>query len=79
MRRERTLPFPSSSNLSSFLGETSRGLAYGKSVQTAFDLGLNELQLMTSASTNCSSLMDDAGVPVLLTREGVDALTVTLL
>ena len=71
MRRERTLPFPSSSNLSSFLGETSRGLAYGKSVQTAFDLGLNELQLM--------GLMDDAGVPVLLTREGVDALTVTLL
>ena len=48
-----------------------RGLAYGKSVQTAFDLGLNELQLM--------GLMDDAGVPVLLTREGVDALTVTLL
>ena len=48
-----------------------RGLAYGKSVQTAFDLGLNELQLM--------GLMDDEAVPVLLIREGVDASAVTLL
>ena len=48
-----------------------RGLAYGKSVQTAFGLGLNELRLM--------ELMDDEGVPVLLTREGVDASAVTLM
>ena len=48
-----------------------RGLAYGKSVQTAFDLGLNELQLM--------ELTDDEDVPVLLTREGVDASAVTLM
>ncbi len=48
-----------------------RGLAYGKSVQTAFDLGLNELQL--------KGLMDDEAAPVLLIREGVDASAVTLL
>ena len=48
-----------------------RGLAYGKSVQTAFDLGLNELQL--------KGLMDDEAVPVLLIREGVDASAATLL
>ena len=48
-----------------------RGLGYGKSVQTAFDLGRNELQL--------KGLMDDEAVPVLLIREGVDASAVTLL
>ncbi len=48
-----------------------RGLAYGKSVQTAFDLGLNELQLM--------GLKEDEDVPVLLIRKGVDASAVTLL
>ena len=48
-----------------------RGLAYGKSVQTAFDLGRNELQL--------KGLMDDAAVPVLLIRKGINASAVTLL
>ena len=48
-----------------------RGLAYGKSVQTAFDLGLNQLQLM--------GLKEDEDVPVLLIREGVDATAATLL
>jgi|GEM_PF-6332943 len=42
-----------------------RGLAFGKSVQTGFDLGLSELKLM--------GLKNDEEVPVLLTRDGVDA------
>ena len=54
-----------------FAAALYRGLAFGKSVQTAFDLGLNELQLM--------GLKDDEDVPVLLIREGVDASAVTLL
>ena len=48
-----------------------RGLAYGKSVQTAFELGLNQLQLM--------GLKEDEDVPVLLIREEVDASAATLL
>ena len=48
-----------------------RGLAYGKSVQTAFALGLNELQL--------EGLMGDVAVPELLVRDGVDASAVALL
>lgn len=48
-----------------------RGLAYGRSVQSAFDLGLNELQL--------EGLRDDESVPVLLIREGVNASDATLL
>lgn len=53
-----------------FAGAFYLGLAYGKSVQTAFDLGCNELRLM--------GLTEDEEVPVLLTREGVDASTVML-
>ncbi|PIE21830.1 MAG: hypothetical protein CSA62_15505 [Planctomycetota bacterium] len=41
-----------------------RGLAFGKSVQSAFDLGLNELQL--------NGFVDDEAVPVLLVRSGAD-------
>ena len=48
-----------------------RGLAYGRSVRSAFDLGLNELQL--------EGLRDDESVPVLLVREGVNASETTLL
>ena len=48
-----------------------RGLAYGRSVQSAFDLGLNELQL--------EGLRDDESVPVLVSREGVSASEATLL
>ena len=48
-----------------------QGLAYGKSVQTAFDLGLNELHLI--------GLKDDKDVPVLLVGKDVDATAVTLL
>ena len=53
-----------------FAAALYQGLAYGTSVQTAFDLGRNKLQLM--------GLTDDENVPVLLTREGVDASAVTL-
>lgn len=42
-----------------------RGLAFGKSVQKAFDLGLNELKIM--------NLKDDQDIPVLLVRDSVDA------
>ena len=48
-----------------------QGLAYRKSVQTAFELGCTELQLQ--------GLTDDEDVPVLLTRKGLDASAVTLL
>ena len=48
-----------------------RGLAYGQSVQTAFGLGRNELQL--------KGLMGDEAVPVLLIRKGINASAVTLL
>ena len=54
-----------------FAGALYQGLAFGTSVQTAFDLGRNELQLM--------GLTDNEDVPVLLTRQGVDASAVTLL
>ena len=54
-----------------FAGALYRGLAYGKSVQTSFDLGRNELHLL--------GLTDDKDVPVLLARGGVDASAVTLL
>ena len=54
-----------------FAAALYQGLAYGKSVQIAFDLGRNELQLL--------GLTDDEDVPVLLTREGLDASAVTLL
>ena len=47
-----------------------RGLAFGRSVQTAFDLGVNELKLR--------ALKDDEDVPLLLTRDGVDGASVTL-
>ena len=53
-----------------FAGAFYLGLAYGRSVQTAFDLGCNELQLM--------GLTEDEEAPVLLAREGVDASTLTL-
>ncbi|MEW8332956.1 MAG: CHAT domain-containing protein, partial [Candidatus Thiodiazotropha sp.] len=42
-----------------------RGLAFGRSVQTAFDLGINELRLM--------SFGDEDQIPKLLVRSGVDA------
>ena len=54
-----------------FAGAFYQGLGYGKSVQTAFDLGLNELRLMGFA--------EEEMVPVLRTREDIDASTVTLL
>ena len=54
-----------------FAAALYQGLAYGKSVQIAFDLGRNELQLL--------GLTNDEDVPVLLTREGLDASAVTLL
>ena len=41
-----------------------RGLAFGRSVRTAFDLGLNELKLM--------GLSEDKVIPQLLVRSGVD-------
>ena len=47
-----------------------RGLAFGRSVQTAFDLGVNELKLR--------ALKDDEDVPLLLTRDGVDSASVML-
>ena len=54
-----------------FAASFYRGLAYGRSVRSAFDLGLNELQL--------EGLRSDESVPVLLSREGVDASAATLL
>lgn len=42
-----------------------RGLAFGRSVQTAFDLGINELRLV--------GLGDEDDIPKLLVRSGVDA------
>ncbi len=42
-----------------------RGLAFGRSVQTAFELGINELKLM--------GLNQDAAIPQLIVRSGVDA------
>jgi len=42
-----------------------RGLSFGKSIQTSFDLGINELAL--------SGLSDDMLIPQLLVRSGVDA------
>ncbi len=48
-----------------------RGLSFGKSVQTAFDLGINELGLM--------GLNDDKIIPRLLIRDGIDATTTFLI
>jgi hypothetical protein len=48
-----------------------RGLAFGRTVQAAFDLGLNELKLM--------GLKQDEEVPVLLVRHGLDAASVYLI
>lgn len=42
-----------------------RGLSFGKSVQTSFDLGINELRLV--------GLGDEDHIPKLLVRSGVDA------
>lgn len=42
-----------------------QGLAFGRSVQTAFDLGINELRL--------EGLGDEEDIPKLLVRSGVDA------
>ena len=53
-----------------FAAALYQGLAYRESMQTAFDLGCNELQLQ--------GLTSDAAVPVLLTRKGIDASAVTL-
>lgn len=47
-----------------------RGLAFGKSVQAAFDLGVNELQL--------NGFVHDEHVPVLLVRTGADARAASL-
>jgi len=47
-----------------------RGLAFGRVVQTAFDLGVNELKL--------KGLQSDEDVPVLLTRAGVNPSTEVL-
>jgi len=47
-----------------------RGLAFGKSVQSAFDLGVNELQL--------NGFVEDETVPVLLIGKGADASTAVL-
>ncbi|RCV89830.1 CHAT domain-containing protein [Billgrantia montanilacus] len=47
-----------------------RGLAFGRSVQTAFDLGINELRL--------ARLGDEDHIPKLLVRSGVDASTAKL-
>ena len=47
-----------------------RGLAFGKSVQTAFDLGLSELGL--------TGLSDEDHIPKLLVRYGVDPSTTYL-
>ena len=51
-------------NARRFSGGLYRGLAYGRSVKTAFDLGKNEIDL---------SRGKDADVFHLLTRPGVDA------
>jgi hypothetical protein len=42
-----------------------RGLSFGKSIQTSFDLGINELAL--------SGLTADMLIPQLLVRSGLDA------
>lgn len=47
-----------------------RGLAFGRSVQTAFDLGLNELRL--------AGLGKEGHIPQLLVRAGIDASTTVL-
>ena len=50
---------------------STEGLAFGRTVQAAFDLGLNELKLM--------GLKQDEEVPVLLVRHGLDAASVYLI
>lgn len=52
-----------------FAGAFYCGLAFGKSVQVAFDLGVNALQI---------SGIDETSTPKLLTRPGVDASKVVL-
>lgn len=41
-----------------------RGLAFGRSIRSAFDLGINDLKL--------AKLADEDSTPVLLTRDGID-------
>ncbi|HUU01300.1 MAG TPA: hypothetical protein VM425_07685 [Myxococcota bacterium] len=41
-----------------------RGLAFGETVQAAFDLGINDLQL--------GGFVDDESIPVLLAKKGLD-------
>ena len=48
-----------------------RGLAFGRTVQASFDLGINELKLM--------GLKQDYVVPLLLVRAGLDAASVCLI
>ena len=48
-----------------FAGAFYRGLVFGKSIRTAFDLGLNELRLV--------GLARESEVPQLLVRPNVDA------
>ena len=48
-----------------FAASFYRGLAFGRSVQTAFGLGINELKL--------TGFQEDAAIPELLVRDGVDA------
>ena len=50
---------------SAFAAAFYRGLAFGRSVQTAFELGLNELRLAGHG--------DEDDIPKLLVRSGVDA------
>jgi hypothetical protein len=47
-----------------------RGLAFGRSVNTAFNLGINELKLQ--------GMSQDAAIPQLLVRSGVNASTAML-
>lgn len=53
-----------------FAASFYRGLGFGRSVQTAFDLGLNAIKL--------EGHVKDADVPILMVREGVDAEAVKL-
>ena len=53
----------------SFAGGFYRGLAYGRSVQTAFDLGCNEIDLDS---------LGEGAIPKLLAKPGVDAAEITV-
>jgi len=65
--------------MSNFIGDVAarvfaaafyRGLSFGKPVQTAFDLGLNEMHL--------AGLCEERQIPQLLVREGASAATAIL-